>query len=241
MSLERPPRKGAAKARSVVAVVDDEADILELVRLHLERAGFAVRPFAAARPLLHYLQQHLPDLLVLDLMLPDADGLEICQALKREPRSAALPIVMLTARAEKPDIVLGLEYGADDYLVKPFSPSELVARIKAVLRRSAGPAAASGGILRLGDLLSLDPGRHQARVREKAVDLTTTEFSILLMLARKPGWVFSREQILDSLWGDEKDVIDRTVDVHIRHLREKLGDAGALIRNIRGVGYKIEP
>jgi len=233
-------REAAARTKAVVAVVDDETDILELVRLHLERAGFAVRPFAAARPLLRYLDKHLPDLLVLDLMLPDGDGLEICQALKREPRSAALPILILTAKAEKPDIVLGLEFGADDYLVKPFSPSELVARVKAILRRSARPGSPEGGIVRLGDKLSLDPGRHEARVHGRTVSLTSTEFSLLLILSRRPGWVFTREQILDSLWGDEKDVIDRTVDVHIRHLREKLGDAGSLIKNIRGVGYKIE-
>ena len=234
-------KEAAAKTKPLVAVVDDEPDILELVRLHLERAGFTVKPFAAARPFRQYLEKHLPDLLVLDLMLPDGDGLEICKDLKREARTSALPILILTARGEKPDIVLGLEFGADDYLVKPFSPSELVARLKAVLRRSAAPGPDRQGLVRVGEHLAIDPRRHSALVDGRPVSLTSTEFSLLLILGRKPGWVFSREQILDSLWGDEKDVIDRTVDVHIKHLREKLGPAGSLIKNIRGVGYKIEP
>ncbi len=234
-------KEAAAKAKPLVAVVDDEPDILELVRLHLDRAGFAVKPFAAARPFLQYLEKHLPDLLVLDLMLPDGDGLEICKELKREARTRALPILILTARGEKPDIVLGLEFGADDYLVKPFSPSELVARLKAVLRRSARPGPDREDRVRVGERLVIDPGRHSALVDGRPAALTSTEFSLLLILCRRPGWVFSREQILDSLWGDEKDVIDRTVDVHIKHLREKLGPAGSLIQNVRGVGYKIEP
>jgi DNA-binding response OmpR family regulator len=227
--------------KKVIAVVDDEPDILELIGLHLARAGFTVKPFAAARPLLQYLEKHLPELLVLDLMLPDGDGLEICKSLKREPRSSALPILILTAKGEKPDIVLGLEFGADDYLVKPFSPPELVARVKAILRRSSRPGPESANLVRVGDMLAIDQGRHSALVNGQAVTLTSTEFSILLILSRNPGWVFSREKILDALWGDEKAVIDRTIDVHIKHLREKLGPAGTLIKNIRGVGYKIEP
>jgi two-component system phosphate regulon response regulator PhoB/two-component system alkaline phosphatase synthesis response regulator PhoP len=235
----------AAKAplppKRVIAVVDDEPDILELIGLHLSRAGFAVKSFVAAKPLLHYLGKQLPDLLVLDLMLPDGDGLEICKSLKMEARTKALPILILTAKGEKPDIVLGLEFGADDYMVKPFSPAELVARVKAILRRSAKPGTDADDLIRVGADLIIDPGRHAARVSEGTVALTSTEFSILLILSRNPGWVFTREKILDALWGDEKDVIDRTVDVHIKHLREKLGAAGSMIKNIRGVGYKIEP
>jgi DNA-binding response OmpR family regulator len=227
--------------KRVIAVVDDEPDILELIALHLSRAGFAVKSFAAAKPLLHYLNQQLPDLLVLDLMLPDGDGLEICKSLKKEARTRPLPILMLTAKGEKPDIVLGLEFGADDYMVKPFSPAELVARVKAILRRSRKPGPGDDDLIRVGPDLAIDPGRHTALVGDQAVALTSTEFSILLILSRNPGWVFTREKILDALWGDEKDVIDRTVDVHIKHLREKLGTAGAKIKNIRGVGYKIEP
>ncbi len=227
--------------KGVIAVVDDEPDILELIGLHLSRAGFAVKSFAAARPLLHYLSKQLPDLLVLDLMLPDGDGLEICKSLKKEARTQPLPILMLTAKGEKPDIVLGLEFGADDYMVKPFSPAELVARVKAILRRSTKPGPGDDDLIRVGADLVIDQGRHTALVGDQGVALTSTEFSILLILSRNPGWVFTREKILDALWGDEKDVIDRTVDVHIKHLREKLGAAGAKIKNIRGVGYKIEP
>jgi len=232
--------KPSLAPKTVVAVVDDEPDILDLIGLHLSRAGFAVKPFAAAKPLLQYLAKQLPDLLVLDLMLPDGDGLEICKSLKTDQRTRSLPILILTAKGEKPDIVLGLEFGADDYLVKPFSPAELVARVKAILRRSRKPDDGEGEIIRVGEVLVVDPGRHSVRVSGALVALTSTEFAILLILSRNPGWVFSREKILDALWGDEKAVIDRTIDVHITHLREKLGPAGSLIKNIRGVGYKIE-
>ncbi len=235
------PVKTPHAPRGVIAVVDDEPDILELIGLHLGRAGFSVKAFAAARPLLQYLGRQLPDLLVLDLMLPDGDGLEICKSLKRDARTGSLPILILTAKGEKPDVVLGLEFGADDYLVKPFSPAELVARVKAILRRTMKPGPSESDLIRIGSLLSIDPGRHAALVSGKPMALTSTEFSILLILSRNPGWVFTREKILDALWGDEKDVIDRTIDVHIKHLREKLGLAGSLIKNIRGVGYKIEP
>jgi two-component system phosphate regulon response regulator PhoB/two-component system alkaline phosphatase synthesis response regulator PhoP len=234
-------RKPLPSQKKVLAVVDAETDILELIGLHLARAGFTVKAFAAAGPLLHFLAKQLPDLLVLDLMLPDGDGLEICKSLKQDPRTSAMPILILTARGEKPDIVLGLEFGADDYLVKPFSPSELVARVKAILRRSSAPNPQDDNLIRVGATLAIDQGRHLALVNGEAVTLTQTEFSILLILSRNPGWVFSREKILDALWGDEKAVIDRTIDVHIKHLREKLGAAATLIKNIRGVGYKIEP
>jgi DNA-binding response OmpR family regulator len=222
-------------------VVDDEPDILDLIGLHLGRAGFTLKSFPAAKPLMQYLAKQLPDLLVLDLMLPDGDGLDICKSLKKDQRTKALPILILTARGEKPDIVLGLEFGADDYLVKPFSPAELVARVKAILRRSMKPAPGRDDLIMVGEALAIDPGRHNVLVNGNAVELTSTEFSILLILSRNPGWVFTREKILDALWGDEKDVIDRTIDVHIKHMREKLGPAGSLIKNIRGVGYKIEP
>jgi DNA-binding response OmpR family regulator len=227
--------------KRVIAVVDDEPDILELIGLHLGRAGFTIKSFPAAKPLMQYLAKQLPDLLVLDLMLPDGDGLDICKSLKKDQRTSALPILILTARGEKPDIVLGLEFGADDYLVKPFSPAELVARVKAILRRSTKPAPGRDDLIMVGEALAIDPGRHRVLVKGNAVELTSTEFSILLILSRNPGWVFTREKILDALWGDEKDVIDRTIDVHIKHMREKLGPVGSLIKNIRGVGYKIEP
>ncbi|HEX7502772.1 MAG TPA: response regulator transcription factor, partial [Acidobacteriota bacterium] len=170
MTIQRP----SPAQKKVIAVVDDEPDILELINLHLTRAGFAVKAFAAAKPLLQYLAKQLPDLLVLDLMLPDGDGLEICKSLKREPRTSALPILILTAKGEKPDIVLGLEFGADDYLVKPFSPPELVARVKAILRRSSLPSPESANLVRVGDMLAIDQGRHNALVNGQAVALTST-------------------------------------------------------------------
>jgi DNA-binding response OmpR family regulator len=171
-------------------------------------------------------------------MLPDVDGLEICKQLRAKPRTAGLPIIMLTARAEETDKIIGLELGADDYITKPFSPKELIARVKALLRRQEPPAEHK--VLHIGKNITLDPEKHMVLVEDKAVDLTGTEFKILQMLAEKKGVVFSRDKILDRLWGHEKAVFDRTVDVHIKHLREKLGKYAKYLKNIRSVGYKLE-
>ena len=222
-----------------VYIVDDEPDILELVQLHLERAGFQTRTFTEGYSFLHALEAHPPSLVILDLMLPDLDGLEICKRIRTHPRYHDLPIIMLTARSDETDRVVGLELGADDYVVKPFSPKELVARVKAVLRRHQRAPDKTQRI-RVGNLLEMDVQRYEVYVRGQKVHLTSTEFRILRLLAERPGWVYSRSQILDAVWGHDKEVTERTVDVHIRHLREKLGEAGKLIRNIRGVGYKIE-
>jgi two-component system phosphate regulon response regulator PhoB/two-component system alkaline phosphatase synthesis response regulator PhoP len=222
----------------LITVVDDEPDILELVRLHLKRAGFQVEAFDKAEPFLDFINGTRPDLVVLDLMLPDADGLEICKYLKKKEEFAAIPVIMLTARGEETDRILGLELGADDYVTKPFSPRELVARVKAVLRR--GVSEEMSETIQVGGRLNIDPGKHQVLLDGRKVTLTSTEFRILHLLASKKGWVFSRDRILDFLWGQEKAVLDRTIDVHIKHLREKLGDAGRFIRNVRGVGYKLE-
>ena len=223
----------------LIAIVDDEPDILELVAVHLKKNRFRVREFSDAESFYRFLQSGVPDLLILDLMLPDADGFEVCKHLRRNEKLADVPIIMLTAKVAETDKVLGLELGADDYVTKPFSPSELVARVKAVLRRKESRKEDVERI-DLGGILSLDLQRHEVTVKSKKVDLTSTEFRILQILASKKGWVFSREQILDYLWGSEKTVVDRTVDVHIKHLREKLGPAAKLIKNIRGVGYKLE-
>lgn len=222
-----------------IYIVDDEPDILELVQLHLERAGFQTKTFTEGYSFLHALEDHPPALVILDLMLPDLDGLEICKRIRTHPRHRDLPIIMLTARSDETDRVVGLELGADDYVVKPFSPKELVARVKAVLRRHQR-AREEHPRIQLGDLLEIDVHRFEVYVQGQRVNLTSTEFRILQLLAERPGWVYSRAQILDAIWGHDKEVSDRTVDVHIRHLREKLGDAGRLIRNVRGVGYKIE-
>ena len=223
----------------LIAVVDDEPDILELVTVHLKKNRFRVREFSDAESFYRFLQSGVPDLVILDLMLPDADGFEVCKHLRRNEKLAAIPIIMLTAKAAETDKVLGLELGADDYVTKPFSPGELVARVKAVLRRKESHKEDVERI-DLAGMLSLDLQRHEVSVKDKKVELTSTEFRILQLLASKKGWVFSREKVLDYLWGSEKTVVDRTVDVHIKHLREKLGPAAKLIKNIRGVGYKLE-
>ncbi len=220
-----------------IAVLDDEPDILRLVELHLKKADFLVDCYEHPRELLDSLTSRNHDLIILDLMLPGADGLEICAALKRDARHRSIPVIMLTAKGRESDKITGLDLGADDYVTKPFSPRELVSRVKAVLRRSGRESAS---LVALGDLLTIDPDRFEVRVRGEHVPLTAVEFRILHLLASNEGRVFSREKILDHLWGNEKAVLDRTVDVHIKNLRDKLGEAGRLITNIRGVGYKLQ-
>ncbi len=228
------------KNSKIITIIDDEPDILELVRLHLEKAGFTVKAFEEVFSFLDSLDKYPPELIILDLMLPGEDGLEICKRLKTDSRTSAIPIIMLTARSSEADKIVGLELGADDYVTKPFSPGELVARVKAVIRRGQKKGQQSGDSrIRVGELV-IDVNKFQVRVAGKRIELTSTEFKILQALAYKKGWVLNRNQLLDILWGDEKIVIDRTIDVHIAHLRNKLGEAGKLIKNIRGIGYKIE-
>lgn len=224
--------------RKIVAVVDDEADIRDLVALYLEKAGFRVETFSDGESFSSYLETAKPDLVILDLMLPDMDGLEICRSMRGKEEYREIPVIMLTARGAEAERILGLELGADDYITKPFSPREMTARAKAVLRRQ--PQESGSRVLTAGGRLTIDTDRHEVRVDGRRVDLTTTEFRILQLLAGKKGWVFSRDKILDFLWGREKAVVDRTVDVHIKHLREKLGEAADMIKNVRGVGYKLE-
>jgi Response regulators consisting of a CheY-like receiver domain and a winged-helix DNA-binding domain len=171
-------------------------------------------------------------------MLPDADGLEICKFLKKKDDFSAIPIIMVTAKGEETDKILGLELGADDYVTKPFSPKELTARVKAVLRRKTKEEPTR--VIEIGQMLSINPDKFEATVEGGKIELTSTEFRILELLASKKGWVFTRDKILDYLWGDEKLVLDRTVDVHVKNLREKLGKAKTLIKNVRGIGYKVE-
>ncbi|MBN2324688.1 MAG: response regulator [Spirochaetes bacterium] len=224
--------------KELIAVVDDEEDITHLVGLHLNKANFRVEEFHDASSFLQFLNREPPRLIVLDLMLPDVDGLELCKQLKKEDRFSDIPIIMLTARAEETDRIIGLELGADDYVVKPFSPKELVARVKAVLRR--GKEKQTTKKIVVGDFLEMDLRKYTVQINNKNIALTTTEFKILQQLASRIGWVFTRDNILDNLWGDEKYVLDRTVDVHIRHLREKLGGYRSIIKNVHGVGYKLE-
>ncbi|MGH7807313.1 MAG: response regulator [Thermodesulfobacteriota bacterium] len=225
---------------NVIAIVDDEEDIVELVSHHLKREGFKVKEFYNGRDFLSYIESVMPDLAVLDIMLPGIDGLEICRILKSKARTSSLPIIMLTAKATEADVVVGLELGADDYMVKPFSPRELVARVKTILRRASSKEE-DKKLIRLGTL-SIDKEKFEATVDGKKIDLTTTEFKILEVLAEGQGRVYTRDQLLKKkrLWGDDKLVYDRTIDVHIKNLREKLGKTGNLIKTIRGIGYKLE-
>jgi DNA-binding response OmpR family regulator len=225
------------KMPPLILALDDEVDILELLRINLVRAGFRFEGFQDTESLHRFLRKERPDLVLLDLMLPDMDGLDVCRELRRDEKTAGIPIIMLTARDQETDKVLGLELGADDYVTKPFSVKELIARIHAVLRRRE--RTADGRPLAIGGLL-MDQAKHSVTLAGAPIDLTATEFRILYLLASRRGRVYTREQILDHLWGHEKAVVDRTVDVHIRNLREKLGPASSLIKNVRGVGYKVE-
>lgn len=224
--------------RTLIAVVDDEPDIIDLVSVNLEKAGYEVKGFADAAAFLKFVERQVPSLVILDLMLPDMDGFDICRYMKAADRLAAVPIIMLTARGEETDRVVGLELGADDYVTKPFSVRELVARVKAVLRRRSEKLPAKK--IKIGGDLVIDTEKYEVAVTGKRVDLTSSEFRILAFLASKEGRVFSREQILDHLWGHEKAVVDRTIDVHVRNLREKLGRAAGHLKSVRGIGYKVE-
>ncbi|MCX7966702.1 MAG: response regulator transcription factor [Syntrophorhabdaceae bacterium] len=223
----------------LIAIIEDEPDIVELVSINLKKANFQVEGFENAESFFRFLKTRQPDLIILDLMLPDMDGFEVCKALKSQKRYTTIPIIMLTAKAEETEKILGLELGADDYVTKPFSPKELVARVKAVLRR-LGTKTDEPIHINIGETIFIDTEKLEVMVNNKKIDLTSTEFKILNLLASKKGFVFSRESILEHLWGNEKIVIDRTVDVHIKHLREKLGEGARFIKNIRGMGYKIE-
>ncbi|HUI70347.1 MAG TPA: response regulator transcription factor [Spirochaetia bacterium] len=221
----------------LVAIVEDEDDIRALVAAALKKERFRVREHPDGKGFLASLPADKPNLVILDVMLPDTDGFEICRRMRADRSLSAIPVIILTARAEEPDRILGLELGADDYVVKPFSPKELAVRVKAVLRR-ASPEAARARI-DAGDGLVIDTDTVEAFVGEERLELTQAEFRILQLLASRVGWVFSREKILDHLWGNEKNVTDRSVDVHVKHLRDKLGGQGGRIVNVRGIGYKL--
>jgi two-component system phosphate regulon response regulator PhoB/two-component system alkaline phosphatase synthesis response regulator PhoP len=227
-------------SEKTVVIVDDEQDIVELVSHHLKREGFLVKEFNKGREFFAYLESIIPDLIILDIMLPGIDGLEICKMLKNKQKTSSIPIIMLTAKAAEADVVVGLELGADDYVVKPFSPRELVARVKSVFRR-LNFSDTDEDVIKIGPL-SVNSDKYEVTVEGKSIDLTTTEFKILEVLTQRRGSVFSRDQLLKKkrLWGDDKLVYDRTIDVHIKNLREKLGIAGHMIKTIRGVGYKLE-
>lgn len=222
----------------LIYIVDDEEDILELVEINLKKDFFKVKTFTSSSSFLKALEKQKPDLAVLDIMMPYPDGIEVSKIMKNNKSFADTPIIFLSARSDESDKLIGLELGADDYVTKPFSVKELIARIKTVLRRTGANAEKEKSARQ--PAIQMDKEKFTVSSRGKKIELTTTEFKILELFLSKPGSVFSREKILDYLWGDDKLVIDRTIDVHIKNLREKLGESGRLIKNIRGVGYKIE-
>ncbi|MEW6160296.1 MAG: response regulator transcription factor [Verrucomicrobiota bacterium] len=222
--------------RQKILVVDDEPDVVDLLRVNLEGAGFEVLEAADGSTALRKAQDKLPNLIILDLMLPVRDGFEICKELRAHPDTRSIPVLMLTAKASEIDRVLGFEFGADDYVTKPFSPRELILRVKALLRRSEGPVEPAERI-QIG-ILTIDVARHLVLVRNQPVELTAKEFRLLTLLAQRRGRVFSRDALLHQAWDYDASVDTRTVDTHIRRLREKLGAAAEYIDTVRGTGYR---
>ncbi len=220
-----------------ILVVDDEADVLDLVCMNLRGAGFTVITAETGATAIQKARAEQPELIVLDIMLPEMTGLEVCKTLKKDNTTVHIPIIMLTAKAEEVDRVVGLELGADDYVSKPFSPRELVLRVKSVLRRGHDKAVPDERLTH-GELV-LDRARHEVLVKGKRIDLTATEFKLLDVLMVRRGRVQSRERLLNDVWGYESMIDTRTVDTHVRRLREKLGKASAYIETVRGVGYRI--
>jgi len=226
-------------AKEKILVVDDEEDILELVRYNLAKEGYQVHAAATGELAVAQSKSINPDLIILDLMLPGMDGLEVARVLKQDPGTRHIPIVMLTAKGDDADIVAGLELGAEDYITKPFSPRVLVARVRAVLRRGKRTAMPGEDIIKIHEL-AINPFRHEVLVKNKPVELTATEFKILQLLAARPGWVFTRNQIINQVKGEDYPVTDRSVDVQIVGLRKKLAAAGSYIETIHGVGYRFK-
>ncbi|MFO1498945.1 MAG: response regulator [Verrucomicrobiota bacterium] len=220
-----------------ILIVDDEPDALELVGYNLKRAGFEVMAASDGAQALRKARSVLPDLIVLDVMLPEVDGLEVCRILRGDPPTATVPIIMLTAKAGEIDRVLGLELGADDYLTKPFSPRELILRIRNVLGRRES-ANSGKDVLRVGPIC-IDLSRHQVTVEGKPIELTATEFRLITVLVQRRGRVQSREQLLRDVWEYDTMIDTRTVDTHVRRLREKLGTAADTLDTVRGVGYRF--
>jgi len=226
-------------AHESILAADDEEDILELLRYNLSREGYRVTAAASGEEAVRLALSLLPDLILLDLLLPGMDGLEVCRRLKADARTRSIPLIMLTAKGEEADIVAGLELGADDYVTKPFSPRVLLARIRTVLRRRTAEVPADTAPLKYKDL-SINPGRHEVLLAGQPLDLTVTEFQLLHLLARRPGWVFTRSQMVQVVHGGDFAVTERSVDVHIVGLRKKLGAFGKFLETVRGIGYRLK-
>ena len=222
-----------------IFVVDDEEDILELVDFILTKENYRVQKFTSGEELLKAIKADKPDLLLLDLMLPGIDGFDICKIIKNHEKLSDIPIIMLTAKGDEVDVVSGLELGADDYIVKPFSARVLTARVKAILRRGKSILSNDDDIIEI-DNLKIHPGRHEVSINDKYLDLTFSEFRLLQLLSQKRGWVYTRYQIVDALRGSDYPVTERAIDVQVVGLRKKLGNHGRFIETVRGVGYRFK-
>lgn len=227
-------------ARKNICIVEDDKDIAELVAFNLEREGYSITVIDSGEKAISRITETIPDLVLLDLMLPGVDGLEVCRKLKQSEKTRVIPIIILTAKSEDSDIIAGLELGADDYVTKPFSPRILIARVRTVLRRNfpKEPKLPSEKISI--HQIKINVPRHEVKCGDKPIDLSATEFGILLLMAENPGLVFSRRKIIASVKGDEYPVTDRAVDVQILGLRKKLGDCGDAIETVRGYGYRLK-
>jgi len=224
-------------AREKILIIEDEKDIIEMIKYNLVKEGYTVVISYNGKDAFPLAKKERPDMILLDLMLPDVDGFEICKQLKNNEITAAIPVIMLTAKSQESDKVAGLELGADDYMTKPFSPRELLARIKAVLRRRVAPVL--GTRKKAGDLI-VDSVKHKVFLSEKEISLTFTEFKLLEFMIQRPGIVLSRNKLLDGVFGYDSDIYDRTIDVHIKSLRKKLGKVRDYIETVRGVGYRFK-
>jgi DNA-binding response OmpR family regulator len=227
-------------AKETILIVDDEEDILELIKFNLENEGYSIKTALTGEKAIKIARDSSIDLMVLDLMLPGIDGLEVTKILKRDEKTIGIPIIMLTAKGEESDIVTGLELGADDYLSKPFSPKILIARIRTILRRGHEKIPQSQGIINIEGGMVIDPAKYVVSINEDVVDLTLSEFELLSFLADKKGWVFTRGQIVDAIRGENYAVTERSVDVIIAGLRKKLKNYAFVIETVRGVGYRFK-
>ncbi|MCF6290926.1 MAG: response regulator transcription factor [Desulfobacterales bacterium] len=230
-------------AKKTILIVEDDEDIQQLVSYNLIKSGFGVECAESGEQALELVRERRTDLIIIDIMLPGMDGLEVCRTLRSDSRLAKTPIIMLTAKGEERDVITGLDLGADDYVTKPFSPKILISRIKSVLRRRAESASAlaeqGNEVITIHDL-RIDPGRHEVTLAGRRINLTPTEFAILRLLAKRAGWVFTRQQIIDAVRGYDYLITPRAMDVQVFSLRKKLGDTGRKIETVRGVGYRLE-
>ena len=225
-------------SKSTIVVVEDEEDIYEVVRYNLEKEGFHVHGAFSGEIAQQKITEHQPDLVLLDLMLPGISGLDLCRKLKQQDETRQIPIIMVTAKTEDSDIVAGLELGAEDYITKPFSPRVLIARVRSVLRRQKIGVIDESNIINFDGIL-INPGQHKVSINDTRLDLTPSEFRILHFLARRPGWVYTRDQIIDAVRGEGYAITDRAIDVQVVGLRKKMGGFGAWIETVHGIGYRF--